>query len=120
MANVAVFRSNQTPQYLTSVNTPDYSGDPDVIINPDISGIINVPQKYWKRDGILVKEMTLAEKNTVEVAELLVRKSMANEFNLSDMKIILTALIKVINIRLSAGLKITQNEMVTALKEEIV
>lgn len=69
MANIAIFKPNQQPQYLTSVNTPDYSSDPDVIVNPDISAVQNVPLKYWKRVGNQVKEMTLAEKAQVDLTE---------------------------------------------------
>jgi hypothetical protein len=69
MANVAIFRSGQTPVYLTSVHTPDYEGDPDVIINPDISAVAAVPLKYWKRVVNAIQEMTAGEKTTVDNAE---------------------------------------------------
>lgn len=68
MANVALFRSGQTPQYLTSVHTPDYSSDPDAIVNPDVSAVIAVALKYWKRSGNSVVEMSAGEKSAVDSA----------------------------------------------------
>ena len=119
MANIARFKSGQTPEYLTSVHTPDYEGDPDVIINPDISTVQNIDRKYWKRVGNAIVEMTASEKQAILDAELLVRKSNANNFGVGLLEFA-TALIKVINIRLPAGQKITKQEMVDALKAEIV
>ena len=128
MANIAIFKPNQTPQYLTSVNGAEYmvdptalegnvvSNDPDVIFNPDINAVKNVPLKYWKRSGNNIVEMSLAEKQTILDAELQARKDAANDFGVEGMKIVLTALIKVINLRLPAGQKITKQEMVDALK----
>jgi hypothetical protein len=68
MANIAIFHAGQTPQYLTSVNTQDYSSDPDAIINPDVSALTAVAVKYWKRSGDLVLEMTAGEKDAVDAA----------------------------------------------------
>lgn len=117
MASVALFNPTQ---YLTSVNTPDYEDNPDAIINPDITAVQNVPLKFWKRSGNTIVEMTQAEKDAILIAELQTRKDTANDFGLDDMKPILTALIKVINIRLPIGQKITKQEMIDAIKLEIV
>lgn len=119
MGNVAVFRPNKTPQYLKSVNTPDYVGDSEVLINPNVTAIEAVPLKFWKRTNGNIVEMTAGEKQAVTDAELLARKNLANGYGLSDIKVILTALVKVVNIRLPAGQKITEAEMITALKNEI-
>lgn len=118
MANVVIFKPNQTPQYLQSVNTPDYTNDPDVLVDPNLSLVSGVPLKYWKRVGNLVQEMSASEKLAVDDAELLSRKSVADNYQV-DIKTALTALVKVINIRLSAGQKITKQEMIDALKLEI-
>jgi hypothetical protein len=59
--------NRSTVQYLHSVNTPDYS-DVFWIINPDLSALIGVPQKYWKVVGDTVVEMTVSEKNAVDTA----------------------------------------------------
>lgn len=120
MANIAIFKSGQFPQYLQSVNTPDYSSDPDVIVNPDISAVQSIPLKYWKRVGDTIVEMTQPEKDAVLAAELQARKNAADEFGLNDMKVILTAFIKVLNTKLPANKQITKQEMVDALKGEIV
>src|SRR3990167_9506759 len=132
MSNIAIFKPNQTPQYLTSVNGAEYmvdptalegnvvSNDPDVIFNPDISAVKNIPLKYWKRNGNLIIEMSQAEKDVITAAELQARKDAADDFGIEGMKIVLTALIKVINIRLPIWQKITKQEMVDALKGEII
>ena len=129
MANVAIFKTGKTPQYLKSINGAEYmvdptalegnvvSNDPDVIINPDISAVENVPIKYWKKVGDTIIEMSQAEKDAVIATELQARKDIANEFGV-DVKTLLTALIKVINIRIPNN-PITKQEMIDALKGEI-
>jgi len=121
MSNVAIFKSGEAPKYLRSVHTPDYENDPDVIVNPAITEqfLQSVPFKHWKRNGDDVVEMNSAEKQAVDDAKLLLRKNAADDFGINDMKTVLTALIKVINLRLGNGKKITKVEMITALKEEI-
>ncbi|MBT8428494.1 MAG: hypothetical protein KJN79_01140 [Gammaproteobacteria bacterium] len=54
-------------QYLQSVNTPDYPVL-DWIINPDLSALTGVPQKYWKVVGDTVVEMTQGEKDAADAA----------------------------------------------------
>lgn len=69
MANIVRFRAGQAPEYLESVNTPDYSSDPDCIVNPNVSAVLGVPRRYWKRSGSSVLEMSAAEKAAVDAAE---------------------------------------------------
>lgn len=66
MANVV---NRTTKQYLVSVNTPDYPTE-EWIINPNLSAVQNVDKKYWKIDGDNVVEMTQAEKDVVDLADL--------------------------------------------------
>ena len=54
-----------TKKYLRSVNTPDYPVE-DWIINPDLSAVVQVPNKYWKIAGDVVTEMDLTEKSAVD------------------------------------------------------
>ncbi len=72
MANVAIFdiSTDAVKQYLRSVNTPNYSSRPDVIVNPDITAFQSVPLKYWKHDAGTIREMTQAEKDAVDAAEV--------------------------------------------------
>jgi hypothetical protein len=118
MANVIIFEDG-VAQYLESVNTPDYEGNPNAIVEPDLSLVEGVPMKFWKQDGDEVLEMTQAEKDAVLAAELQTRKARADEYNI-DLKTAITALIKVVNIRLPANQKITKQEMIDALKAEIL
>ena len=80
MSNIARFKSGQTPEYLTSVHTPDYEGDPDVLVNPDISAVQSIDRKYWKRVGNTIVEMTLAEKAQIDLAEKTVRITAINNY----------------------------------------
>lgn len=105
-----------TLQYIESVNTPDYPTS-DWIVNPDMSNVEGVPLKYWKLDGTDVVEMSQAEKEAVDAAGLQSRKDTANNYSV-DTKIAITALVKVLNTRLSQN-PITKAEMVQALKDEI-
>ena len=130
MANIGIFKPNETPQYLTSVSEGPYVVDINVdkrlqqplddtiLLNPDISGVSGVPIKYWKKVNSTIVEMSQAEKDVILAAELQVRKASADNFS-SDPLSIFTALIKVINLRLPVGQKITKAEMTTAVKEEI-
>lgn len=118
MANVAIFKVGQIPQYLISINTPDYSSDPDVIVNPDISTVSSVLLKYWKRSGNSILEMDATEKQAVDDAELLLKKNAVDNFGVELLPFI-TALIKVINLRLPSN-KITKQEVIDAVKLEIV
>lgn len=130
--NIAIFKLNKTPEYLISVNGAEYMTDPtalegsvtpnspDVIFNPNITAVKNVPVKFWKRNGSSITEMTQAEKDVVLATELQARKDMANDFGIQDMKPILTALVKVLNTKLPANKQITKQEMVDAIKGEII
>jgi hypothetical protein len=55
--------------YLMSVNTPDFPVG-DWVINPDLSPVSGVPAKYWKLTGDVLSEMSQAEKDAVDAAEL--------------------------------------------------
>lgn len=118
MSNIALFKLNQQPQYLRSVSTGDYIGNNDAIINPDVLAIQSVPLKYWKRSGDTIVEMTQAEKDAITAEELLNRKAQADNFNVS-LKNVFTAFLKVYNSKFSIGKRITKQEMIDALKEEI-
>lgn len=129
--NIAIFKAGKTPEYLTSVNGAEFMADPtalegnvvpnspDVLINPDISAVKNVPIKFWKRNGNSIVEMTRAEKDAITAAELQARKDAANDFGVQDMRVVLKVLITVLNSKLPANKQITKQEVVDALKGEI-
>jgi hypothetical protein len=52
-----------------SVNTPDYSTS-TWVINPDLSGVVGVPEYYWKVSGDNVVEMNNGEKNQIDATRL--------------------------------------------------
>ena len=109
MANIAIFKTDQTPQYLRSVNTPDYSSDPDVIVNPDISAVSQVEKKYWKRVGDNVEEMTASEKQVIDDAEAAARETRIQALEDIDAIVLAKALVK-------AGV-VTKPLLVSKLKE---
>lgn len=130
MANIAIFKPGKPPEYQSSINGAEFMTDPatndttpnnpDVLINPDISAVKNVPVKFWKRNGNSIVEMSKAEKDVITAAELQVRKDMANDFGVENLKPVLTALIKVLNTKLPANRQITKQEVVDALRGEII
>jgi len=66
---------NRTTKELTDILGPNPSFDPSVYIhNPDLSGVVGVPIKYWKITGDVVSEMTTEEKAVVDAAELAAEK----------------------------------------------
>ena len=73
MASVVVYDpgnavvANKVILYLPSANTPDYIGNPNTLINQDLSAVAAVPQRYWKYDGISdIVEMSQGEKDTID------------------------------------------------------
>jgi hypothetical protein len=73
MADVVIFDPNDTvvanrvTDYLLSVNTPDYEGNPNTLINPDLSSVVGVEQNYWKVDTDAVVEMSTGEKASMDI-----------------------------------------------------
>ena len=67
MANVF---NKITSVYLRSVNTPDYLPS-EWIINPNLSNVSGIAQKYWKAVGESVVEMDAAEKDVVDYLDFL-------------------------------------------------
>jgi len=65
MANVI---NRVTKRLLLSVNTPDYS-ESEWIINPDLSAVNSIPQKFWKIEGDDVVEMSIEEKVALNESE---------------------------------------------------
>lgn len=117
MASVVVFENGQAIYY-PSANTPDFEDNPNALINPDLSIVENTPIQHWKRDGDNVVEMSQVEKDALAQSQITTRKHLAEDYGI-DIKTALTALIKVINLRLPSN-KITKEEMVQALKDEIL
>lgn len=66
-----------TLQIIDSVNTPDYSSQ-DWLINPDLSNVQGVAEKYWKIVNDEVVEMDQSEKDAVDAAELAAYKKAKN------------------------------------------
>lgn len=55
-----------TKEFILSVNTPDYPVE-DWIINPDLTAVEGIPQKYWKIIGDTIVEMNQSEKDAVDL-----------------------------------------------------
>ena len=104
MSNIAIIKNGRV-EYLESVNTGDYVVDPNVnknnviakdgvVINPDLSTLANVDQKYWKIENGEVKEMIKAEKDIVDLAEANKQKELKDNFSSIDIPSLVKALIK--------------------------
>lgn len=62
--------------YLSSANTPEYVGQPNTLVDPDLSALTAVPYKYWKYDGVsAIVEMSVSEKEAV--SEFLARQNIS-------------------------------------------
>ena len=72
MAEVIQYSStlpNPVTGYFKSVNTPDYLGQPNTLINPVIDGsVAGQPIKYWKVVNSVVVLMTQGERDAVDAA----------------------------------------------------
>jgi len=73
---MATVYNKTTHAIIESANTPDY--DPsEWLINPDLSGVAGVPQRYRKLVGDVPTEMTQAEKDAVDAAALVASRAAA-------------------------------------------
>jgi hypothetical protein len=116
---MATVFNRTTKQLIESANTPLYSSL-DWVINPDLSLLTNIPQKYWKVSGDSVVEMSAQEKAAVDAALLNARRDQIEAKTTDEaFKAVLAALIKVVNLRLPVGNKITASELKTAIRAEI-
>lgn len=51
-------------------NTPDFEGRTDVLINPDLSAVAGVSQRYWKKENGTIVPMTQDERNALDANAL--------------------------------------------------
>jgi hypothetical protein len=71
MSNIVFFDpnnivTNKVTKYLQSVNTPDYENEQNILINPDVSLLINISIKYWKVNNNNIIEMSSNEKTLID------------------------------------------------------
>lgn len=119
MANIAIFKAGKEPQYLTSVDTGEWvvstkvpknkiqPKDPDVVINPDISTVKDIPVRYWKRSGNTIISMNQQEKDAVDNEKKSSRKDAIDKLQI-DGSLLAEALI-------AAGI-VTKKQIVDAVK----
>ena len=68
MSNIVVYDQahadvpGKVTSYVKSVNTPDYDGETNKLVNPDLSALAGVPVAYWKHSAGSIVEMTDTEK----------------------------------------------------------
>lgn len=95
---------DRVTSYLKSVNTPSHDKVANTIVNPDLSAVAGVDQKYWKKNpgpGPDVIEMDAAEKEKVDI-ELL------GEDPASITKLDLVKQIKILEVKTSAYRRIAE------------
>lgn len=78
MSDIVIYdkATGAVKSHLFSVNTPDYQGRDDVLINPDVTIFQTVPLFYTKVSGGVIVEMTAAEKADVDAAAAAVEKDL--------------------------------------------
>lgn len=119
MSNIARFINNKA-EYIISVDSSEYERpDAVVLVNPDISAVSDIPLKYWKQDGNNVIEMTTAEKQVIDDAELLERKNQADTVDVS-LRDLVEVLVVVGNTQWSQGKTITKAQIISLLKDKII
>lgn len=123
MANVVVFHEDREPEFLESVNTPDYLTQPvadkneaskfskkNVVINPDLSSLSSVPKKYWKKVGNGVIEMTDIEKKSVDDLKVTKEQEKINNLDFDGSE--------AIKVLIEVGL-VTKKQVTDALKTKV-
>ena len=86
MANIIVYDPSdvnvayRVTSYHRSAHTPDYDAEVNKLVNPDVSGVSGVQQKYWKVSGspLAVVEMTPSEKITIDAGSSLFKRQVHN------------------------------------------
>ncbi len=58
--------AGRVTDYRISVHTPDWEGNPNTLVNPDLSGVSGVPQIYWKESTGSIVEMSAGEKTAID------------------------------------------------------
>jgi len=111
-----------TLQLKRSVNTPDYP-IADWVINPDLSPVIGVANEYWKLLGDVVSEMSQAEKDAIDLANLEASKdTTANTIDVDPYlrAFALIMLDEINNLRAQHGLNPrTKAQLKTALRNKL-
>ena len=124
MANVLIYNTDngRFVDYLKSVNTPDYEGRPDVLINPDMNNVTGVEKKYQIVDSGSVREMTQQEKDIVD-AEIIPDENAKNEANADNLNVTIKqafiAWLDVYNSKVPSQYKVTGAELKQQLKDNI-
>ena len=125
MANVLIYdvKTSEVKEYLESVNTPEFEGRDDVLINPIIPD--NVPMKYLKVEKNNVIEMSVTEKAVIdkidadnvkaEIDKIITEtEAKIQTFDISTLEII-TAFVQILNKRF-VGKEITKDEVIAQIK----
>lgn len=88
MSRIAIYDpgavvANQVIQYLTRAHTPDYTSEPNKVVNPDLSAVEGQPMKWWKVSAGEVVLMSSGEQTTVDNSLLPAAKT-AKKASLQD------------------------------------
>lgn len=93
-----------TKEYRQSIHTPDFPVE-DWIINPNLSAVAGVENKYWKISGDVITEMNASEKQAVDDAEAAAQttanraEAVANPDEVTGIGVRVRALIELFNKR---------------------
>jgi hypothetical protein len=70
--------NRQTGQFVANVRSPGLNSR-DWIINPDLTAVVDVPEKYWRIDGDRIVEMDAREREVIDARELTAAKAKLTE-----------------------------------------
>lgn len=106
MADILRYDPDSTPPgkviaYLSSQDTSQYEGLPNILINPEVTLLFEVPVRYWLVEGGVVREMTAQEKADVDVLETTAnvdrRRQIVRDLrDREDMALVLEALVRML------------------------
>ena len=100
-----------------SVNNTNIASN--VLLDPDLSALSGIPMKYWKQSGGSVVEMSQAEKDAVDAAEL-IAQSIQESTNVDNLDITIkdafTAWLQLYNSKVPAQYQITGAELKQQVK----
>ena len=60
--------AGRVTMYIPSGNTPQYSGNANTLINPNLTAVSGVSRNYWKEDSGSIVEMSQGEKDSIDEA----------------------------------------------------
>lgn len=112
---MSVVINRATRQVIRRANTPDYSST-DWIINPDLSKVDGIPDKYWQIVGDEVLPVDAATRSNIDFLEREDHKNRVfDEIKTGDLLPVLSGLVDVLNTKIPVNKQMTLDELFSAV-----